>query len=181
MPFIAMFHAKRNVRQVPSVTGRDLVLQVVTPGPNQSAWWIICTMDADSVRKFVRTLPGTVETATNTARWGDKIVFRVGDQAAGGKMFCQIDFEADGRAILSFAANPERFDELLELDGVIPAPYRARLHWVALTRWNAIGDLALKGLLRDAMALTLAKLPKKTRESLTKNRNQSARPGPKRA
>jgi predicted DNA-binding protein (MmcQ/YjbR family) len=125
-------------------------------------------MDADSVRRFVRSLPHTVETASDTTRWGDKIVFRVGDQASGGKMFCQIDFEKDGRAILSFAAARERFDGLIELDGVIPAPYRARLHWVALIRWDAIGDSALKGLLRDAMALTFDKLPKRTRDLLTK-------------
>jgi hypothetical protein len=69
-------------------------------GPSQQ---IIRFMDAESVREFVLTLPYAVEAAGDTARWGDKIVFRVGDQAAGGKMFCQIDFEKDGRAILSFA------------------------------------------------------------------------------
>jgi predicted DNA-binding protein (MmcQ/YjbR family) len=138
-------------------------------------------MDAESVRRFVRSLPHAVETAADTTRWGDKVVFRVGDQAAGGKMFCQIDFEKDGRAILLFAANPERFDELIELDGVIPAPYRARLHWVALMRWDAIGDSELKSLLRDAMALTFAKLPKRTRDLLTKGGDKSNRPGPKRA
>ena len=88
-------------------------------------------------------------------------------------MFCQIDFEKDGRAILSFAAAPERFDELIEMDGVIPAPYRARLHWVALMRWDAIGESALKGLLRDAMALTFAKLPKRTRDLLTRGGSKS--------
>jgi predicted DNA-binding protein (MmcQ/YjbR family) len=51
---------------------------------------------------------------------------------------------------------------------VIPAPYRARLHWVALMRWDAIGDSELKELLRHARALTFAKLPKRTRDSLAK-------------
>jgi predicted DNA-binding protein (MmcQ/YjbR family) len=113
-----------------------------------------------------------VETVTNTPRWGAKIVFRVGDQAAGGKMFSQIDFEKDGRAILSFAADPERFHELVEMDGVIPAPYRARLHWIALMRWDAIGDPELKDLLRNARALTFAKLPKRTRELLVDGRRK---------
>ena len=126
-------------------------------------------MDADSARRFLRSLPHAVETVSNTDRWGDKIVFRVGDQAAGGKMFCQIDFEEDGRAVLSFAVDPERFDELVELEDVIPAPYRARLHWVALMRWKAIGDAALRDLLRDAHAGTFAKLPRKTRDLLARN------------
>jgi predicted DNA-binding protein (MmcQ/YjbR family) len=125
-------------------------------------------MDAERTRTFLRTLPHVVETATDTTRWGDKLVFRAGDQAAGGKMFSQIDFEEDGRAILSFATDPERFHELIERDGVIPAPYRARLHWVALMRWDAIGDSELKELLRKASALTIAKLPKRTRDLLTK-------------
>ena len=88
-------------------------------------------------------------------------------------MFCQIDFEKDGRAILSFAAGPERFKDLIAIEGVIPAPYRARLHWVALTRWDAIGESALKGLLRDAMTLSFAKLPKRTRDLLTRGGGKS--------
>jgi predicted DNA-binding protein (MmcQ/YjbR family) len=130
-------------------------------------------MDAESARSFIRALPYAVETASNTDRWGYKIVFRVGDQSAGGKMFCQIDFEKDGRAVLSFAVDPERFDELTELEDVIPAPYRARLHWIALMRWEAISDAALRDLLRDAQALTLAKLPKKTRDALTRGSGKS--------
>ena len=124
-------------------------------------------MDTERIREFVLSLPHVVETASDTVRWGDKIVFRVGDQAAGGKMFCQIDFEKDGRAILSFAAGPERFHELIELDGVIPAPYRARIHWVALMQKDALGEKRLKDLLRNAREITFAKLPKRVRESLT--------------
>jgi predicted DNA-binding protein (MmcQ/YjbR family) len=131
-------------------------------------------MDAESARRFARSLPYAVETASDTARWGDKIVFRVGDQAAGGKMFCQIDFGKDGRAILSFAAGRERFDELIAIDGVIPAPYRARLHWVALMQWDAIGESRLKRLLHDAMELTLASLPKRTRDVLTRGGGKSS-------
>jgi predicted DNA-binding protein (MmcQ/YjbR family) len=107
-----------------------------------------------------------VETATDTPRWGDKLVFRVGDQAEGGKMFCQIDFETDGRAILSLAAGPQRFYELIERDGIMPAPYRARLQWIALERWNAVGDAELKDLLRNARDIIFDNLPKHTRIAL---------------
>jgi predicted DNA-binding protein (MmcQ/YjbR family) len=124
-------------------------------------------MDAERVRAFLSTLPHVVETASDTTRWGDKLVFRVGDQQAGGKMFAQIDFEDDGRAILSFAADPVRFHELVEMDGVIPAPYRARLHWVALMRWDAFRDAELRAMLRIARDLTFAKLPKRVRDSMT--------------
>ena len=132
-------------------------------------------MDAERIRKFLSSLPNVVETDSNTSRWGDKIVFRVRDQAAGGKMFSQIDLEEDGRAILSFAADPERFHQLIEVDGVIPAPYRARMHWIALTRPDAIGDKELKDLLRNAVALTLAKLPRRTRDGLINGENNPKR------
>jgi predicted DNA-binding protein (MmcQ/YjbR family) len=132
-------------------------------------------MDAERTREFLSTLPHVIETASDTTHWGDKIVFRVGDQAIGGKMFSQIDFEKDGRSVFSFAADPERFHELIEIDGVIPAPYRARLHWVALMRPNAIGDKELKDLLRNACALTLAKLSKHTRELLLTSAGKSKR------
>jgi len=121
-------------------------------------------MDAETTRGYLSSLPFVVESVSETTRWGDKLVFRVGDQSIGGKMFSQIDFEEDGRAILSFATDPERFEELCEGDGVIQAPYRARLHWIALQRWNAFSDAELKKLLRDAIAITFAKLPKKTRD-----------------
>jgi predicted DNA-binding protein (MmcQ/YjbR family) len=127
-------------------------------------------MDAEKVTNFLSSLPHVVKTASDTTRWGDKVVFRVGDQAAGGKMFAQIDIEQDGRAILSFAADPEQFRELIENDGVIPAPYRARLHWVALLRWDALGSSELKELLRNARARTFAKLPKHMRELLLKSK-----------
>ena len=81
-------------------------------------------------------------------------------------MFCQIDFEMDGRAILSLAAGPQRFHELIEREGIIAAPYRARLHWVALEHWNAVGDAELKDLLRNAQDITFGKLPKHTRAAL---------------
>lgn len=123
-------------------------------------------MDAEHARAFLLTLPHVVETASKTSRWGDKLVFRVGDQATGGKMFSQIDFEADGRAIISFAVDPERFHELVERDGVIPAPYRARMHWIALMRWDIIHDSELKGLLRNSRVITFDKLPKRTKDLL---------------
>jgi len=84
-------------------------------------------------------------------------------------MFSQIDFQEDGRAVLSFATDPERFPELIEIDGVIPAPYRARLHWIALMRWDVMRDSELKDLLGNARALTFGKLPKRARDLLTKS------------
>jgi predicted DNA-binding protein (MmcQ/YjbR family) len=43
----------------------------------------------------------------------------------------------------------------------------ARYHWVALERFNVLGDKELKALLREAYDLVLAKLPKKVKAQLS--------------
>jgi predicted DNA-binding protein (MmcQ/YjbR family) len=61
----------------------------------------------------------------------------------------------------------EKFAELVEQAGVVPAPYVGRYHWVALERFNVLGDKELKALLREAYNLVLAKLPKKVKAQLS--------------
>ena len=121
-------------------------------------------MDAERARAFLLSLPYVVETGSATRRWGDKLVFRVGAEESGGKMFAQFDFEEDGRAVVSFAVGPNGYRELLEREGIVPAPYRARIYWVALEGWDVFPGVELEELLRRAHALTYAKLPKKVRD-----------------
>jgi predicted DNA-binding protein (MmcQ/YjbR family) len=67
---------------------------------------------------------------------------------------------------LSFKCSPEDFAELTERPGIVPAPYLARAHWVALESEDAIPAAELKRRLRNSYVLVFAKLPKKTREAL---------------
>ncbi len=120
-------------------------------------------MDAERAREFLRKLPLVEE----TMQWGDNLVYWVGDKAIGGKMFALINLDNDGRhPVMMFSAGSERFHELVEIDGVIPAPYMARLHWVAPERWNTIPVRELEELLRAARDLTYEKLPQKTKDVL---------------
>jgi predicted DNA-binding protein (MmcQ/YjbR family) len=48
----------------------------------------------------------------------------------------------------------------------VPAPYLARAEWVALQDNSVMKASELKPLLRAAYELIVAKLPKKTRQSL---------------
>src|ERR1700761_3376681 len=100
-------------------------------------------MDAERLREYLLRLPHVVE----TMQWGANLVFWVGDKAIGGKMFALMNLEEDGRGVLSFAAGPERYAELLEKEGVVPAPYFARIHWVSLEHWRALRAGELKELL----------------------------------
>jgi len=119
-------------------------------------------MDAEGPRSFLLGLPDVCE----TMQWGDNLVYWVADKAIGGKMFALVSLEPDHGAVLSFAAGPERFSELVEIEGVFPAPYFARAHWVAVERWNTLPAAELKELLRAARELVYEKLPVKTRAML---------------
>ena len=67
---------------------------------------------------------------------------------------------------LSFKCMPEEFGELAQLPGIIPAPYMARAHWVALESEDALPAAELKRLLRQSYELVKAKLTKKARAAL---------------
>jgi len=119
-------------------------------------------MDVERIRGFLLELPHVVE----TMQWGANLVFWVGDKAIGGKMFALANLDGDGRALISYAAGPERYSELLETEGVIPAPYMARIFWVAVERWDVFRWAEWEQELTAAHAITFAKMPSKTRAVL---------------
>ena len=119
-------------------------------------------MDAERVREFLLTLPHVCE----TRQWGENLVFWAGDKAIGGKMFCLVNLDADGGAVISFAAGQERFYELVERDGLSPAPYFARIFWVAVESWGSLRNAEWEELLRAAHEMVFTKLPPRTRDVL---------------
>ena len=119
-------------------------------------------MDAERARAFLLTLPHVAE----TLQWGDNLVFWVGDKSIGGKMFALINLSTDAYGVISFAAGPQHFTELIELENLKPAPYFARAHWVAAENWNAFRPAEWQAELRHAHAIIFAKLPRRTRDAL---------------
>ena len=81
-------------------------------------------------------------------------------------MFAVIGLDPASDHCMSFKCTPEKFAELIEEDGIVPAPYVARYHWVALEGFNALSEKELKTLLRTAYDLVLEKLPKRARADL---------------
>lgn len=119
-------------------------------------------MDAESLRSYLLSLPDVVE----TMQWGDNLVYWVCDKSIGGKMFAVVSLHIDHGAVMSLAAGPEGFAELVEREGVFPAPYLARAHWVAVERWDTLPAHELKALLGRAREIVYARLPKRTRDVL---------------
>ena len=120
-------------------------------------------MDIDYIRTYLLTLPHVVE----TEQFGG-LVFWVGDKAVGGKMFAWIKLEqTDSKfRVMSYIAGSERYNDLLEIDGIFPAPYVARIFWVAVERWNVFRTAEWENELRAAHEITFNKLPRKTRAVL---------------
>jgi predicted DNA-binding protein (MmcQ/YjbR family) len=121
-------------------------------------------MDVESVRSFCLSLPHVDE----KVQWENDLLFRIGE-----KMFAVATLEPGHGVLLCFKCTPEKFAELVEQEGIIPAPYVARYHWVGLERFDALPDRELKELLKTAYHLVLDKLPKKTRAGLE---SKSAKP-----
>ena len=116
-------------------------------------------MDNESVRAYCLSFPHVTESVL----WGADLVFKI-----GGKMFAVINLDAGSDHCMSFKATPEKFAELVERNGIVPAPYVARYHWVALERFNALSEKELKSLIKTAYDLVFEKLPKKVKSGLEK-------------
>ena len=119
-------------------------------------------MDIEWLRGVCLSLAGVTEEIL----WGNDLVFKV-----GGKMFAAAGLEP-GPVCLSFKCSEEEFAELVERPGIIPAPYLARAHWVAVETESAVRRAEMERLIREAHGLILAKLPKKVRHEIL-----AAKPG----
>jgi predicted DNA-binding protein (MmcQ/YjbR family) len=107
-------------------------------------------MNLEKLREYCLSLPN----ATENIQWGVDLVFKI-----GGKMFTVASTEP-GEAKVSFKCTPEEFAELVEQDGIRPADYVARYHWVTLLRWDALADPEIRRLVKDSYDMVKAKLPK---------------------
>lgn len=119
-------------------------------------------MDNERIREICLALPHAAE----TLNWGHILVYWVGDRALGGKMFALTNADGVGSPVLSFHCGAERFHELLERDGICPAPHLARARWVALERWDALRPREIEEELARAHALIYEKLPKRAKAAL---------------
>jgi predicted DNA-binding protein (MmcQ/YjbR family) len=101
---------------------------------------------------------------TEEILWGDDLVFKI-----GGKMYAVVVLGVSSHnVVMSFKCTPEVFAELVERPGIIPAPYSARSHWVALEREDALPRAEIKRLIRQSYELVIAKMPKKKQMELAK-------------
>lgn len=112
----------------------------------------------DWVRTFCLSLPHTTE----KIQWVHDLLFCI-----GGKMYCVVNLEPGlSPTRIALKCTPERFAELIEIDGIIPAPYMARNHWVAFTEMDALRQPEIAELIQTSYQIVLNKLSKKMQTQL---------------
>jgi predicted DNA-binding protein (MmcQ/YjbR family) len=114
-------------------------------------------MDIESVRAYCLSLPNVTE----KVQWDNDLLFCI-----GGKMFAVAALDATAPNRVAFKCTPEKFEELIEIEGIVPAPYMARNKWVSLQRYDALSEKEIKSLIKNSYEMILAKLPKKVQAQL---------------
>jgi predicted DNA-binding protein (MmcQ/YjbR family) len=108
--------------------------------------------DVEWIRKLCLSLPDTTE----NIQWDEDLCFKV-----RGKLFSIVDLSQGSLAPICFKCTPEKFDQLLEIEGISPAPYVGRYKWVLLANSNVLPSADLEALIRQSYDLVAAKAPKK--------------------
>ena len=113
-------------------------------------------MNIEQLRKFCLSMPG----ATEDVKWGADLCFSV-----GGKMFCVTGADSASSG-MSFKCTPEKFNELIERQGIDPAAYVGRYKWVHVADLGAVTPAELKELIKMSYQLVFDKLPPKIKKSI---------------
>ena len=117
-------------------------------------------MDIESLRRFCLSLPH----ATEGVQWDNDLLFRV-----GGKMFAVASLDVAPTRV-SFKCTPEKFAELVEQEGITPAAYMARNHWVTLHRLDVLEEAETESLIRESYGMVWSKLTKKLQKELSEGK-----------
>jgi predicted DNA-binding protein (MmcQ/YjbR family) len=108
--------------------------------------------DVEWIRKLCLSFPEVTEDMP----WGDDLCFKV-----RGKIFTGVVL-SDGRfPRITLKCAQETFDEMLEIEGVSPAPYVGRYKWIQLSSSNVLPAGELESLIRQSYELVASKAPKK--------------------
>jgi predicted DNA-binding protein (MmcQ/YjbR family) len=121
-------------------------------------------MNFDALRALCLSLPD----ATENLQWEDELCFKV-----RGKIFAMVSLSSVPQRLV-FKSAPEEFSELLEHEGVVPAPYVGRYKWVMLVNLGALPKTEIERCIKKAYAMVAAKTkPRRTRIKKIKRTRKS--------
>ena len=98
---------------------------------------------------------------TQDIKWEDDLVFSV-----SGKMFAVYCMRGPDKGRLSFKVDPDRFLELTDQPGIVPAHYMARAFWITLVEPERFSRDDVQNFVRHSYELVRAKLTKRMQATL---------------
>lgn len=110
----------------------------------------------------LESLCGAWPGVTHSIKWEVDLVYSVAN-----KMFAVLCTLGPERGRLSFKVDSDRFLELTDQSGIMPAPYMARAFWITLTEPQRFTRKDIEDFLRRSYELVVEKLPQKTRAALS--------------
>src|SRR5579864_1752827 len=122
-------------------------------------------MNIDSLRKFCLSFPHAAE----TLQWGEELCFKV-----AGKIFVMVGLGSVPQTLVC-KCDPERFAEMTEREGIVPAPYVGRYKWVMLEHLDALREVELKELITRSYAMVASKAKNKVPAARTSRRPEAPR------
>src|SRR5439155_8834879 len=88
-------------------------------------------MDAERMRAMLLKLPHVAETEA----WITYVLFWAADKSIGGKLFAMMNPVNETNGVITYAAGPKRYAELLEREGVSLSVEFPWSHLVQVERW----------------------------------------------
>jgi predicted DNA-binding protein (MmcQ/YjbR family) len=120
-------------------------------------------MNVDSLRKYCLSFPQAKE----KLQWGENLCFKV-----RGKIFAILNLGAVPPSIC-LKCNPEKFGELTEIEGIVPAPYLGRYKWVLAESLDLMHDEEWEALVGESYEMVRAKTKSSKSPARGKSRRKS--------
>ncbi|MGA7685871.1 MAG: MmcQ/YjbR family DNA-binding protein [Terriglobales bacterium] len=119
---------------------------------------------------WIRELCLSFPEVTEDMPWSDDLCFKI-----RGKIFVGV-FLSDGRfPRITLKSSPETFHDLLEAEGISPAPYVGRYKWIQIARSNLLPATELESLIRQSYEMVAAKGLKKKKIKKKSTKRRAAR------
>ena len=122
-------------------------------------------MNATDLESLCAAWPGVA----SSIKWEDDLVFSV-----AGKMFAVFCLRGPHRERVSFKVDPQRFLELTDQPGIVPAAYMARAFWITIAEPDRFSRTKMGEFVRHSYDLVRGGLSKKQQLALAEKEGATA-------
>lgn len=115
------------------------------------------------IREYCLSFPGSYE----QLQWESSLLFKVGPKSAG-KIFLIYSLYEGTLNRISIKCTHEKFEELTDMEYIIPAPYLARNKWITIQDGCRMKTTELKEIIEISYDLVFSKLTKKIQAGISR-------------